>query len=136
MLRSALGDVFLRAEYAKPLRSIVVIPGARLFGRRGGRIFGTHKGQSALDSLDEVDRLRLMMFNRRVVVHWHNMFAMRMQNLLPDTDWNELRWLIKFFSSNQALLETWGVFKPSFERGFQEFIDERFSAGDGNLASH
>ena len=94
------------------------------------------KGQSALDSLDEVDRLRLMMFNRRVVVHWLNMFAMRMQNLLPDADWNELRWLIKFFSSNQALLETWGVFKPSFETGFQDFIDERFSAGDGDIPSH
>ena len=74
------------------------------------------KGQSALDSLDQVDRLRLMMFMRRAMVHWHNMFAMRMQNLLPNSDWNELRWLIKFYSSHQALRETWGMFKPSFER--------------------
>ena len=92
------------------------------------------KGQSSLDSLDEVDRLRLTMFHRRVIVHWHNMFAMRTRNLLPDAEWNELRWLITFFNSNQSLIETWGVFKPSFERGFQRFVDERFSGGDEDVA--
>ena len=86
------------------------------------------KGRSELDSLDEVDRIRLQQFMRRAIVHWHNMFSLRAQDLLPDADWNELRWLIRFFGSNQALLETWEVFKASFERGFQEFIDERFAA--------
>jgi hypothetical protein len=93
------------------------------------------KGRSELDSLDEVDRIRVQMFMRRVLVHWHNMYQLRRQKLLADADWNELKWLMQFFSSQQSLRETWEVFKPSFEPGYQNFVEERFSAGDIGIAN-
>jgi hypothetical protein len=93
------------------------------------------KGRSELDSLDEVDRIRVQMFMRRVLVHWHNMYQLRRQKLLADADWNELKWLMHFFSSQQSLRETWEVFKPSFEPSYQDFVEARFSAGDIGIAN-
>jgi len=94
------------------------------------------KGRTDVDSLDEVDRIRVQMFMRRVIVHWHNMYGMRTQGLLRDSDWNELRWLMQFFAGHQSLRETWTMFKPSFEPGFQVFVDERFEAATHPAGSH
>ena len=88
------------------------------------------RSMSDVSALDDVDRLRVQQFMHRAIVHWHNMYETRTQGLLPESDWNELRWLISFFGAHQGLRGTWDLFKPSFGRGFQGFLDERFAAGD------
>ena len=40
------------------------------------------KGDLEFDSLDDIDRHRLMFFERRAIVLWHHLFQMRERNLL------------------------------------------------------
>ncbi len=88
------------------------------------------KGATELDSLDETDRQRLMFFERRAIMHWHNMFGLHAQNLVPDSDWQELKWVIQNIGRRQALRESWRIFKGGYQKPFQEFIDEQFSIAD------
>lgn len=89
------------------------------------------KGEKEFDSLSEADRVRLMLFERRAILHWHNMFGLRNQKLLSDADWNEMTWLIRNLACRrQVVRETWKVFRDSFEVPFQAFIDEQFSITD------
>ena len=88
------------------------------------------KGATELDSLDETDRQRLMFFERRAIMHWHNMFGLHAQNLVPDSDWQELKWVIQNIGRRQALRESWRIFKVAYQKPFQEFVDEQFSIAD------
>jgi hypothetical protein len=88
------------------------------------------KGITALDSLSEAERIRLIFFNRSAIVHWHNMFSLRSQNLLPDSAWNEMTWLIRHVGLRQDLLEAWRMFKGSFDIPFQKFLDSELAAAE------
>ena len=44
------------------------------------------------DTLDEIDRHRMMFFERRAIVLWHHLFHMRRRGLLADSDWHEHQW--------------------------------------------
>ncbi len=88
------------------------------------------KGATELDSLDETDRQRLMFFERRAIMHWHNMFGLHAQNLVPDSDWQELKWVIQNIGRRQAVRESWRIFKVAYQKPFQEFVDEQFSIAD------
>jgi hypothetical protein len=89
------------------------------------------KGDAQLDDLDVVDRTRLMFFERRAILHWHNMFGVREAGLLSDADWHELRWAIKNFGRRQAVREAWRLFGESFEPPFRNFIRDEFAEADG-----
>jgi hypothetical protein len=82
------------------------------------------------DNLDEADKNRIIFFERRAIIHWANMYQTRMKGLLPDTNWNELKWLIQKIGMNQGLRQAWNIFKNSFENGFQIFIEEQFAKSD------
>ena len=87
------------------------------------------KGRSEFESLNEVERIRLIFHSRTAIVHWHNMFNLRTENLLSDADWNELVWLIEhLIRGRQDTLEAWKMFKGSFEEPFQKFLDARLAA--------
>ncbi len=88
------------------------------------------KGATEFDSLDETDRQRLMIYERQAISHWHNMFGLHAQNLLPDSDWYELTWIIREIGRRQSVRESWSIFKDSFRKPFQEFIEEQFSTAD------
>lgn len=88
------------------------------------------KGDSELEDLDIADRTRLMFFERRAILHWHNMFGVREAGLLPDADWHELRWAIKNFGRRQSVREAWRLFGESFEPPFRNFIQQEFAAAD------
>ena len=88
------------------------------------------KGASDFESLGEIQRLRLIFFERGAILHWHNMFGLRTQGLLSDADWKELLWIIRNLGGRrQAILEAWKMFRDSFEEPFQEFLEEQFSTG-------
>ena len=82
------------------------------------------------DKLDEVDKNRIIFFERRAIIHWDNMYQTRMKGLLPDPNWNELKWLIQKIGMNQGLRQSWNIFKNSFEKGFQIFIEEQFAKSE------
>ena len=88
------------------------------------------KGATEFDSLDEVDKQRLIFFERRAILHWHNMFGLQGQKLVPDADWYELKWIIQNIGRRQSVRTSWEIFKDSYERPFQDFIEEQFSIAD------
>ncbi len=89
------------------------------------------KGRAEFDSLDEAERTRLIFFNRSAIVHWHNMFSMRAQNLLSDADWNEMTWLIENLAGpRQDTHEAWRMFRSSFGEPFQVFLDAHLAAAE------
>ena len=47
------------------------------------------KGGLEFESLDEVDKQRMLLFERRPFGLWHELFNLRKQNLLPDATWHE-----------------------------------------------
>lgn len=84
------------------------------------------------DSLDEADKNRMIFFERRAIIHWQSMYQLHTKGLLPDSNWNELKWLIQNLGMHQGLRQTWNIFKNSFESGFQNFIEEQFAKSDKN----
>jgi len=81
------------------------------------------KGQDRFEELSAVERIRLVFFERRAIVHWHNMFHLRQENLLPESDWLELNFLIATLGRRQAIRETWKMFRGAFEPAFQKLLD-------------
>ena len=82
------------------------------------------KGIGSFDSLSEAERTRLVLFSRSAIVHWHNMFKLHRQALLPDSDWQEVVWLIEnVICGRQDTLEAWKLFRGSFDPAFREFLD-------------
>ncbi len=88
------------------------------------------KGATEFAGLDEVDKQRLVFFERRAILHWHNMFGLHEQNLVSDADWYELKWVIQNIGLRQSIRASWGIFRDSYEKPFQEFIDKKFSIAD------
>ena len=88
------------------------------------------KGAEEFDSLDATDQQRLIFFERRALLHWHNMYGLRQQNLVTDADWFELEWVIRNIGRRQSVRETWKRFRDSFQGPFQEFIERQFSLAD------
>ncbi len=85
---------------------------------------------SDFDSLDEVDRHRIMFFERRAIVLWHHLFHMRERGLLSDPDWHEHRWIMRNLGRRRAVREAWKMFREAYEKPFQEFLDGEFAAAD------
>ena len=50
------------------------------------------KGASDFDSLDEVDRQRVMLFEWTAITGWNQLFQLREDGLVPDSQWHELLW--------------------------------------------
>jgi hypothetical protein len=85
-------------------------------------------GGRDLESLDEAGRTRLVFFSRIAIVHWHNMFQLREQNLLPDADWNEMIWVIRFVGAREDTRAAWTMFRDAFDKAFQDFLDRHLAA--------
>jgi hypothetical protein len=89
------------------------------------------KGQQNLAGLDDLGRVRVVMHSRSALKHWQNMFSLRQQGLVSDSDWNELKWLIRYFGAAQVTQEAWKIFGDSFGGSFQKFMEEQLA-----LAGH
>jgi hypothetical protein len=89
-----------------------------------------NRGRSDFAGLDENDQLRLIFHERRAIKHWHNMYGLHRDGVLPEPDWAELTWLIRFIGRNQGLRAAWETFRDSFEEPFQDFVDQQLAAAD------
>jgi hypothetical protein len=87
------------------------------------------KGRDAFECLDEVERIRLIFFNRSAIVQWHYMFRLRAQKLLPDEDWNEMIWCIRHLAAQrQDAHAAWKILRDSFGEPFGKFMDTHLAA--------
>jgi hypothetical protein len=82
------------------------------------------KGATSFDSLDEVDKQRLILFEWRAITGWNQLFQLRQDNLLPDSQWNELIWAIQNFGKRQSARESWRIAKDAFGKHFRDFVSE------------
>ena len=82
------------------------------------------KGAAQFAELDEVDRQRLLLFEWRAITGWNQLFHLRQEGLMPESQWNELVWAIKSFGARQSARESWRVFKGAFGKDFQDFVAE------------
>jgi hypothetical protein len=80
------------------------------------------KGGSDTDSLDAVDQQRIMLFEWRAFTGWNQLFQLRQEGLVPDSQWNELLWSVKNFGHRQSAKDAWDVFRGAFGKPFQEFV--------------
>ena len=90
------------------------------------------KGGNDFESLEEVDKQRLLFFERRAISTWHHIYQLRMQNLVPDANWHEQSWIIQSIGSRQAIREAWFLFKSGYETSFQEYLDDQFEIADNS----
>ena len=86
-----------------------------------------HKAASDFASLDEVDKQRAILFEQRAIAAWNQLFLLRQDGLVPDSQWQELIWSVKHFGSRQSARQCWSVSKASFGKPFQDFISEHMT---------
>jgi len=94
-----------------------------------------YKGASDFFSLDEVNRQRVILFEQRAIAAWNQLFLLRLDGLVPDSQWHELIWSVKHFGSRQSAKECWSVSQGSFGKPFQDFISEHMNSGEGQHAT-
>jgi hypothetical protein len=81
---------------------------------------------SAFDTLSDVEKTRVIFFERRAIVHTHNMFTLRQRGLLSDSDWKELQWILKSLGGQRKSFKAcWALFKDSYDEPFRRFVEER-----------
>ena len=80
------------------------------------------KGMSDFDSLDAVEKQRLVMFDFQAIAGWHNWFNQRQEKLISDAHWIELTGTFEIFGQRQAIREAWKMFKHIYKEPYQEFM--------------
>jgi hypothetical protein len=85
------------------------------------------KGASEFDSLDDVDKQRVILFEQRAITGWNQLFLLRQDGLVPDSQWKELIWSVKYFGSRQSARVSWSISKDSFGKPFQAFVAEHMA---------
>jgi hypothetical protein len=80
------------------------------------------KGGSDFETLDPIDRQRIVMFEWQAIVGWYNFFNLRQKNLVSDEQWREVTWIIENIGRRQAVREAWKTFKGGYGQPFQDFM--------------
>ncbi len=88
------------------------------------------KGGDKVSDLDEVDKQRLLFFERRAITLWNHIFQLRTQGLLPDHSWEEQLWIMQNIGRRQSVREAWQMYKGGYGARFQHHLDEQFAIGD------
>ena len=88
------------------------------------------KGERDFDSLDKVDQIRMLFFERKAIGLWYHDFLLRERNLLREADWHEHTWVIRNIGKRQSIRAAWQAFRGAYVPAFQEFMDGQFAAAD------
>ena len=91
------------------------------------------KGGDNLEELDEVDQQRIFFFERRAIMLWHHMYQLRAQGRLPDSSWNEQKWIMQNIGRRQAIRGAWHLYKGGYGLQFQQLVEEQFLIGDSQV---
>ena len=85
------------------------------------------RGAADFDSLDDVDKQRVILFEQRAIAAWNQLFLLRQDGLVPDSQWQELIFSVKHFGSRQSARASWSVSQASFGKAFQAFMAEHIA---------
>ena len=83
------------------------------------------KGETGLDTLDEVDKRRLMFFELRGILSWHYLFQLNEKGLLPASDLSVMEGIVRAVRHRQSVQGAWKQFRDSFSKSFRDYLDER-----------
>jgi len=82
------------------------------------------KADSDFDSLDQVDKQRMILFEWRAISAWNNFYHLRQNNLVEDHLWKELTWIFENIGKRQSVRKSWKIFKDGYEQPFQDFMSQ------------
>lgn len=82
------------------------------------------KGESDFDSLDVVDRQRLVIWEFQAIAAWSNFFNLRQQGLISNEQWAELVGTFTGFGRRQSVREAWKTFKNGYTPAFRDFMSQ------------
>ncbi len=90
------------------------------------------KGALDFDSLDAVDKQRLVIFEWQAISAWHNWFNLRQQALVSDTQWTELTGIFRSLGRRQSVRESWKAFSELYGESFRDFMSQYLESDLGN----
>ncbi len=77
------------------------------------------KAATEFDSLDDIDKERMMVYERRAIALWHHVYVLRQQRLYADAEWHEAKWMIRKFGQRQANREPGGLLRKHLRNPFR-----------------
>ncbi len=80
------------------------------------------KGGSDFETLDPIDKQRVVMLEWQAIAGWYNFFNLRQKHLMSDEQWHEVIWVFENIGRRQAVREAWKTFKGGYDKSFQEFM--------------
>jgi hypothetical protein len=83
---------------------------------------------SDFDSLDAVDKQRLIVWEWQAIAAWSNFFNLRQNGLISNAQWSELEGSFPMFGQRQSVRESWKTFKHLYSREYQQFMDQYFES--------
>ena len=81
------------------------------------------KGESEFHLLDEVNKRRLIFFERRAIVWWHHNYQLNERGLLSTSEWTAYLGIIAAVRDRQAVQASWQLFREGFDSPFRDFLD-------------
>ncbi len=81
------------------------------------------QGGNGFDDLDEVDRERMILFERRGFDLCHLAWQQRKRGILDESDWKKARATIETIGGRQSIRESWKVFRNFYDGEFQKLMD-------------
>ena len=88
------------------------------------------KADKGFASLDTVDQIRMLFFERKALGLWYHDFQLHERGLLPEADWHEHVWIIRNIGRRQSIRAAWQTFRGAYQGPFQDFMDQQFAAAD------
>lgn len=80
------------------------------------------KGGSDFETLDPIDKQRIVMLEWQAIAGWHNFFNLRQKHLMSDEQWHEVVWVFEHIGQRQSVREAWKTFKSGYGKSFQEYM--------------
>ena len=80
------------------------------------------KGESEFDTLDAVDRRRIVLFEWQAITGWYNYYNLYQQKLLSEAKWIEVSSVFEIIGRRQSVREAWEAFKIGYDKPFQDFM--------------
>ncbi len=88
-------------------------------------------GGAEFQSLDAVDQQRMIFFEWRALELWHHTYNQRRRGILSDENWSKTEAIFRGpIGERQSLHEAWRMFRPTYDRAFQDLMDPHFSRPD------
>ena len=81
-------------------------------------------GTDNLDSLDEVDKFRHVLWEYNIFQAWWSVYLARKKGLVSDDQWGNNVRTMEMFGKRQAIREAWKSYKPLYNAEFQRLLSE------------